>query len=149
MAPGGGVQPAKFYDANAIVIYFAGITISGFADGEFYSIEATADAFDWVVGTDGEVAWSKTNDRRAIVTLKLLQTSIANAALSTIINTDRDAPNGAGVGSFLMQDLQGGTIVQAAQARIMRHPDASLDRTAKPREWKIGLARATRVEGGN
>ena len=140
---------AKFFDPQGTVIYLAGITMSGFADGEFLTYERMSDGFNDVVGSDGEVCRSKSNDRRVKCTIKLLQSSLINLALSTLHNTDLNAPNGAGVGAWLHQDLQGNTLVSAQQAWITKFPDGSWDRTPKMREWVVMLADAQQVEGGN
>lgn len=139
----------KFYDADQVVIYFGGKRIQGFADGEFITVEQVSAGFDDVVGTDGEVARSKSNDRRVKVVVKLLQTSASNDDLTTIHAADLDAPNGEGVGTFLMQDLQGTTIVHGDSSWITKFPDASNDRTSKSREWEFRIARADRIVGGN
>src|SRR5262249_47248753 len=125
-----------FYDPDQIVIYAAGVRIQGYADGEFVTVEQMADAFASVVGTDGEVARSKSNDRRLKVTLKLLQTSQSNGILSAIHQVDLNSVNGAGVFTFQIQDLQGTTLVHGDQAWIVKWPDSSFDRTAKDREWQ-------------
>jgi hypothetical protein len=140
---------AKFYDPDQVVIDFGGVRLLGYADGEYITVEQMADAFSSVVGSDGEVARSKSNDRRAKVTVKLIQTSLSNAYLSGLLLADLDAPNGAGVAPFLMQDLQGTTLVSGSQCWITKYPDNSMDRTAKAREWVFEIANATRVEGGN
>lgn len=142
-------MPAKFYDPDMVVVYFAGNRIQGFADGEYITVEQMSPGFASVVGTDGEVARSKSNDRRLKVTIKLLQTSSSNQDLSTIHTTDLDSPNGAGVATFMMQDLQGGTLVHGDQAWVTQYPDNSMDRTAKSREWVLEVARGDRNEGGN
>lgn len=139
----------KFFDPDQVAISFAGGQLQGFADGEFITVEQLSDGFNDVVGTDGEVARSKSNDQRATITVKLLQTSSSNLFLSGVHNLDLNAPNGAGVGAFLMQDLQGNTIVAGQQAWIVKFPDASMDRTPKSREWQIRVAVVSRVEGGN
>jgi hypothetical protein len=136
-------------DPAQVVIYLGGILAGGFADGEFYNIEQLSPAFVDDVGTDGEVARWKTNDRRAKVTLKLIQTSKINAALSARLQTDLNSPNGLGIGSFQMQDLNGATLVQASQAWIVKYPDGPWDRKAVAREWEIRLANAVRFEGGD
>jgi hypothetical protein len=140
---------SKEYDADQVVVYFNGVRVQGWADGEFFTVEQLSPAFTDVVGTDGEVTRSKTNDRRAKVTVKTMQSSASNAALSTLHNLDLNAPNGAGVGTFLMQDLQGGTIVQGDQSWIVQYPDGKMDRGAVSREWEIRIANANRVEAGN
>lgn len=140
---------AKFYDPDKVQVYFGGLLLQGFADGEYITVEQMSDAFQDVVGTDGEVARSKSNDNRAKVVIKLLQTSLSNAQLSAIHTADLLAGNGAGVSTFQMQDLQGGTLVHGEQAWIVKFPDNSMDRTAKSREWEIHIASVVRVEGGN
>lgn len=139
----------KEYDADQVLVYFNGVRLQGFADGEFFTVTQLSDGFTDVVGTDGEVTRSKTNDRRVTVMAKLMQSSSANAALSVIHNSDLNAPNGAGVGTFLMQDMNGGTIVSGPQAWIVKYPDGSMDRGAKGRDWEIRIANAERVEAGN
>ncbi len=140
---------AKFHDADQIALWFNGVLIQGFADGEYYSIEQSSPGFTSVAGTDGEVARSKSNDRRAKVTLKLLQTSSVNAQLSAIHQNDLNAPGGAGVGDFLMQDLQGTTLAQGSQCWITKYPDGKEDRTATSVEWEIEIANVNRTVGGN
>lgn len=131
----------KVYDSNEVKISIAGIPITGgFADGEFLRIEPETEAFTDVVGTDGEVTRSKSNDGRATATILLMQTAEANAALSALHNQDKNQPGGAGVGRFLVQDLNGGTLHEAAQCWIQNRPNVSYDREATAREWPIRLA---------
>jgi hypothetical protein len=140
----------KIYDADQISIMIAGIPItSGFADGEFITIEPEAEDFTDVVGTDGEVTRSKTNDRRATLTLKLMQTSEANALLSALNETDKNTPGGAGVGALLIRDRQGLSLYQAAECWIQKGPNITFDREATAREWIIRCAKLVPFTGGN
>lgn len=139
----------KFYDADQITVVIAGIPISGYADGEFLTIEQEADAFSDVVGTDGEVTRSKTKDYRATATLKLMQSSDSNDLLSTLYNTDRQASNGAGVGAFLVRDRNGRALYTSEACWIQKAPDVSFDRTPTAREWVIRIADLLRFDGGN
>jgi hypothetical protein len=143
----------KIYDPDQSVVYFAGIRLQGFADGEYITAEMKSDGFTSVVGTDGEVARSKSNDKRCLVTVKLLHTSSSNAQLSGVLNTDLNAPNGAGVGAFMLADNStptsaGTPLVVGAEAWIVKAPDLSRDRTTKSLEWQIEIAECTRFEGG-
>jgi hypothetical protein len=138
------------YDPDQVVVYFLGQRLVGFADGEFVTVAQQSDGFSDVVGTDGtDVSRSKSNDRRVTATVKLMQTSPSNDFLSTAHQGDLDAPNGAGVGTFLIQDLGGTTLVHDDNAWIIKFADESKDRTAKANEWAIRLARPTRIVGGN
>jgi hypothetical protein len=140
----------KVYDADQVSISLAGIPISsGFADGEFLRIEQEGDDFVDVVGTDGEVSRSKTRDRRATITVLLMQTSDSNALLSALNNLDILAPNGAGVGTLLVRDRQGTSIYRADECWIQKSPDVSFDREATSREWTLRCANLQRLDGGN
>lgn len=140
---------AAFYNPDEVLIYFLGQQIQGYDEDEFITIAQMSPGFDDVVGVDGEVARSKTNDRRAKINIKLLQTSLSNATLSRAHTNDLNSPNGAGVGTFLMQDLSGFSIARGAQAWITSYPDSAYARKAKGREWEIRIAYAERTEGGN
>lgn len=140
----------RVYDSDQVSISIAGLPVeSGYADGEFLRIEQEADDFTDVVGTDGVVSRSKTFDRRATITILLMQTSDGNALLSGLSNLDREAPNGAGVGALLIRDRQGTSLYQADSAWIMKPPNVSFDREATSREWTLRCDNLRRLDGGN
>lgn len=141
---------AKVYDANEVTLSIAGLLIdAGFADGEFCRIEQESDDFVDVVGTDGEVTRSKTNDRRATVTVLLMQSSLGNSLLSALNNIDLAAGNGAGIGPLLIQDNQGTTIYTGDACWVSKPPNVSFDRAATAREWTVRVANLKRVDGSN
>jgi len=137
------------YSPDEVDVLVAGIPITGWADGEFLTIEMTTDAFTSVVGTDGEVTRNRSNDNRATATVKLMQSSASNDLLSALYNTDRLARNGAGIGAFLVKDNQGRSLYAAAECWIRKHPDISFDREATAREWVIEIADLQVFTGGN
>ena len=98
-------------DADQYRLTVAGVPISqgagqsGYADGEFFSCDQPKESFIIVEGTDGTVARSKTNTRVLEMAVTLLQTSASNAYLSGLLINDENNPNGAGIGSFVLQDL--------------------------------------------
>lgn len=141
---------AKVYDADQVSLVFMGIPIeSGYADGEFLTIEQSAQDFDVVVGTDGEVTRSKTNNRHAVIKVKLMQSSSGNTALSALNNLDVLTPGGAGVGPMLVRDRQGTSLYTASKCWIAKPPDVSFDRTATSREWTLECANLVRLDGSN
>ena len=130
------------YNADEVKASLAGIPIdSGFADGEFIRIERETEAFTDVVGTDGKVTRSKSNDERATVTFFVMQTAEVNVLLSALHNADKLAPGGTGVGALLIQDLNGTTLHKSAQSWIQTDPVVSYDREATAREWQIRCAK--------
>lgn len=139
----------RVYDASEVSIKIGVITVdAGFADGEFLRIEQESDDFDDVVGTDGEVTRSKTNDRRATATLLIMQTSKSMQALSALSNLDRSTPNGAGVVPFMVRDRNGDTLYTGQNCWIRRPPDSSFDKLAGPREWMVRIADLIRNDAG-
>lgn len=141
----------KVYNADEVTIAVGPVLVdAGFADGEFLRIEQESDDTEDVCGTNGEVAVSRTNDRRATATIILLQTSNSNDGLSVLSNLARSAPGMAGaIVSFLVRDRNGRTIYSAEKCWVQRAPDPSFDRTAQSREWAIRISHLVRFDGGN
>jgi Protein of unknown function (DUF3277) len=140
----------RVYDPDQVSVVAMGIPITGgYADGEFLTIEMVSDAFGEVVGTDGEVTRSKSNDNRATIKIKLMQSSPNNTALSAVYNLDLLTPGGAGIGPFLVRDRQGTAIYTAAHCWIKKAPDVSMDRTATHREWTLMCSDMVRLDGNN
>lgn len=137
------------YDPNRFFVSLAGIPISGWAEGEMINVDRETDDFDDVCGTDGEVTRSMSNDNRATITIRLMQTSPTNALLSILRTLDKSTPNGAGVGPFLAREIGGTTQLMAEKAWIAKSPPSSWDKTAKEREWKIRCANLIEHHGGN
>jgi hypothetical protein len=141
----------KRYDAAQVTLVFMGVLIdSGFADGEFLTIEQSAPDYEAVVGTDGEVSRSRTNNRHATLTLKLAQTSDGNTFLSVLLNAGILAKNGADVGPVLIRDRVSGICTYtAAHGWIAKPPDVSYDNKITMRSWIIEVADLVRVDAGS
>jgi hypothetical protein len=139
----------RIYDSNEVKVTFAGVPVRDTADNDFITITKASDAFTTVVGTDGNVARSKTNDLRADVEIRLMNTSPTNAALSAIHLADKNAPGGAGVGAFLCVDLNGTSLYAAGNAWIKRSPDPVFGREASERVWLLEVDALQDFTGGN
>ena len=144
-------QQARVYNADEMTIAVGFVLItSGFAEDDFLTVEGESDDVADVVGADGEVAISPTNDRRATATITLLQTAAANQGLSVLSNLARTSPNMTGaVQPFLAKDGNGTTLLTAENSWVMKAPDATFGRTAKDRAWPIRCANLKRNDGGN
>lgn len=140
----------KQWQAEQITIFFCGLLIdSGYADGEFLSIEQSEKDYTAVVGTDGEVTRCKTNNRHTTITIKLMQTSSGNDKLSALSNLDISVPGGAGVGAFLVRNRLGRSLYTAEKAWIAGPPKVSFDREAQTMEWTLECAYLIRSDGGS
>ena len=136
------------YDFDQVTCVFGPIIMDGFQDGEGITIEQEP-TFTDKKGLDGKVTRSKTLDRRATITINLMQVSAANDLLSALHALDRDAPNGAGIVPITIRDRNGRAVFSAAQAWISQAPQVTFDQEATVRAWVIRCAKLNRVDGGN
>lgn len=130
----------KTYDPSQIDVVFAGRRLDGFGEDTFVEIAHEAPGFSDRVGVDGRVTRSKSLDRRATITITLMQTSESNAWLSALYNADRAATNGSGVGSLRIADRSGNTVFEASKVWIQAEPDAAFGREAAERVWTLRAA---------
>ncbi len=139
----------KTYDPNEVSLIFAGAPISGFADGTFVSVDQNEDSFSLVVGSDGEGARSKNNNRSATLTFTLLQTSESNAFLAAAHNADILSANGDGIGPVLVKDGSGNSLYTADKAWVRKPPTAEFGREVGSREWVLETHDLVNVTAGN
>lgn len=139
----------RTYDFKAVSVSFAGITLQGFAESDGVAIDNESDAYSDVIGIDGETTRARTNDDRANVTIRLMQSSSANDQLSALHALDKLTPNGAGIGTFNCKDTNGTSLYNGEAAWIQKPPPVVFDRGVKEREWKIRVAKLVRTDGSN
>jgi len=83
-----GGMPGLTYDPVLFSASFGGVPIQGFADGEVIKIVMNEDLWKNYCGTDGEVAWSRQKDKRALISFFIKITSATNDALSALAKID-------------------------------------------------------------
>ena len=122
----------KYYDPKKVQIIIAGLTITGFTEGDKIKIEpVTKDDMKSFAGVDGDVTFAKVNDDRQNITFTLSEESPSNKILDAmrkvptsfpvmIKNTSAGAYLGGGIGS-----------------RIMEKPSITFGADSPKREWKI------------
>lgn len=138
----------KTYDAKFVIITFNGVPITGFADGTFVSVAPSSDMYTKVVGADGAVARSRSNDDTAEVTITLMQTSLSNDFLSTQMLLDRTL--NAGKGALQIKDLQGTSLHFFQNAWIKSKPTIEYAKDMSDRVWVFDTGQADiEVIGGN
>jgi hypothetical protein len=141
----------KRYDAAQVTLILANVPVSsGFNEGEFLTIEQSAPDYETVVGTDGEVGRSRTNNRHATIKVKLMQTSDGNTLFSALSNLGILAANGADIGALMVRDRISGLCTHtAAECWISKPPDVSYDNKITVREWTLEVAHLIRVDAGS
>src|SRR3954471_4025451 len=99
------------FDFKAVSAVFAGIILGGFADGTGIQVTQNEDSFKLTVGADGEAVRAKSNNRSGRVKISLLQGSAANDLLSALHALDVNTSNGDGIGTLIIKDNSGRTLV--------------------------------------
>jgi len=128
----------RSYDPRRVVAIFGAARIRGFMPGQSISAEPMTDGSSSVSGMDGDVARALNTDERWTITLNLMMTSPSNTILSAAYQLDK-ASNGDGVVPFLLEDLNGDTIVGGSQAWIQRLPSVTYSNEIEGRSWQIIL----------
>jgi len=126
------------FDFKKNYIVFGGKDITGFANGEAFSVKPTGPTYVSVTGADNET--SRIRQYPALdISIKLLQTSGSNNVLSLL----HDADN---IGNtplpFLLKDNSPGgtTLVTVLEAWITGFADISVGSELTIREWKIATS---------
>ena len=138
----------KTYNPADIVVTIGGAILTGFEAGSFVQLVRSVNNFDWSVGPDGiEGIRTKRNDRSALLTFTLRQTSSANLLLSNLANRDEQA--GDGVVPISITDISSPkTVYLAGKGWIEKPADATFAETPQGRAWQIRLADVPMVHGG-
>ncbi len=139
----------RVYDASEVSVVIGTIVAEGFDDGDFCVVEQDEDSYTLVVGTDGEAARSKTNNRSATITLTLLQTSAANTALGLLHVSDIVSTGGIGIVPLVIRDSNGKAKYIAEKCWIQKPPTRTFGREAQGREWVLRTSSLVAVDGGN
>jgi len=137
------------YDPADVLFVFAGIPISGYADGTFVTAERNNDSFNLNVGSNGDATRAKSNDKSGVVTFTLIQSSASNAALSAILAIDENTPSGDGIGPILIKDGQGDTLIAAETAWLRKPANVTYAREAETREWVLETDNLQMFVGGS
>lgn len=136
------------YDSASVFVTVGGAPINGFAADSKVLIARNSDAFSLQVGSDGEAARSKSNDRSGRMTIRLLQTSPSNDILSAFALADEVTPGGAVV-PFACKDLNGGSLHTAQTGWIVKKSDADYVVEAGEREWILETDDLKHTVAGN
>lgn len=136
------------YSADQVSCSLAGFDLAqGIVQGTFLTIERESDSFTEKVGSDGSVVISKNLDRRATVTIKVLQSSAANTWLSGLLAMHEagiqpvpGAIPGKGPWELNISDRFSGASFHADKAWIVKPAKAEYGNEATEREWKIKCA---------
>lgn len=135
------------YDPAQVSIVFGGALIQGTVSGSRVKV-GFQERFKKTVGTDGEVARSKSNDKTVMITVELLQTSLSNDILMAFHLADDAALNGFVV-PCMIKNLLGTFLVNAPGAWIVGLPkEVNYAAEVGGNLWVIDTGQATSFVGG-
>jgi hypothetical protein len=123
------------YDPKKVIITLGGVPISGYADGTFVQIDPNAEAWTKKVGADGEVVRGLSNDNTHTIQVTLLQTSLSNAYLRTVMNADK--LTGLGMLPLSFTDLNTAEVHFWAQAWVTTDPSLGRAKETTDVQWTI------------
>lgn len=128
--------PIGSYSPNDVAVLVNGTPISGFADGDMIAFAYDTDAATLKQGADGNAAVSVLRGQRmASLTIRLMQTSMANNYLSGLLFAQQ---NGTGVfAAITVLNTQGGELIQMARGVIGKEPDRNYSAEVGASEWKF------------
>lgn len=139
----------KLYNADEVTLSVGGKLIdSGWATGEFISIEEQAPRINSEVGTDGEATVSREMNRSAVVTVKLSSTSDGNDVFQDMADSNENGPGLPGIKSLFIRDRNGRSKHQG-DCLVQSVPPVSYDRGRTVREWKLFVPRMKNAVRGN
>lgn len=135
------------YDPKNIVAIWGSITLSGFIDGSFIKVERKNDTFSMQEGVLGDVTRVRSHKRSGRVTFSLMQGSLVNDLLSAAHRSDELA--GDAYDAFMIQDLNGNTLLTAPNAWLVKPADTEFSNEGSPREWMLDCDELIGVTGGH
>lgn len=126
------------HSIDAFNLSFAGILIkNGGGEGGFVEVEMQQ-KFDSKSGGHGDVVSYKMGDEVAPVRIILLMQSTYNASLAEVYVADVNSDAGAGIGSFMVDDLNTGLEI-SGDARIIQAPTFNIKPEAEDVTWTLQL----------
>lgn len=138
----------KTYNFNEVQVIVGGVPATGLAEGDdVVQVVQDADAWTLVVGADGEGTRSKSNNRAAKITLRVMQSSDLNDSLTGFYLADEQ--NGSGKFPVMIKDSNGRSLHVVEQAWVMKLPDSSYGANATSRDWVLQCASINSFIGGN
>lgn len=132
------------YDPRQVQVTYNGVPLHGFADGDYITISADADAVGAAQGADGEVVINRGPTRLHTVTLRLMQTS---SSLTFIAGEAAIQAAGAVAKPLVITDINNGSQTVFDLAWIKRIPDQNYGVEAGTREVQFGGVPVINMQG--
>lgn len=120
------------YDPKEVHVIVGGIPMTGFGDGDKVVAEpVTKENYKSHCGVDGDVTFTKTNDDRANITIRLKQSSPSNIVLEGLMRSPTLFP------VSIINKRGGAYTGGAAECLISEKPSVKFGAEEQVKEWKI------------
>jgi hypothetical protein len=145
----------KTWSVNQLRVQAFGVPVTkgpgqaGAGENVFLEISQDGPSFAYKKGADGSVTRYATNEPITKVKVHLMQTSAGNAIFSAMLAADVASLNGAGIGTFVAQDLNGTSVYAFDDAWVSGPPEAGFGKDPTERVWELHMTNGGRVDGGN
>lgn len=149
MGLGTNAQLTGTYDPSLLVVAIGGILVDGFNDGDAIAVKRYEENYFLKVGVDGGVARARNSNKTGSIEITLLSTSGANDKLSSFFLADSLTVDGTPIGTVVIADTSGRTVISATQAWLKKLPDMGFGKEVGERKWIIDCADLKILAGGN
>jgi hypothetical protein len=120
------------YNPKEVTLSVGALLISGYSDGTFIKAALSdPDLYKVHVGSHGEVARTKNNNKMGYITITLKQTSPSNAKLDLLKNSPTPVP------VLLKNNSDSKFIATAANGWVSKDPDQEFGAEESKVEWII------------
>lgn len=133
------------YNPKKVVLTVGGMTVTGFAEDSFITIDPSTDGVTKKVGADGEIVRSISPDDTYIVKFVTHKYAPINIYLEGRLKADRENCNGL-IPGISVDDLRGGAQFSADKCWVVRSASIGYGRESGNREWEIHTAEGTLSE---
>jgi hypothetical protein len=132
------------YDPGLVIVNFKGVDIGAIED---INAERAEDLFKLEPGAQGDTTYVRSRNRTGSVQITIHQSAPSNDYLSSIMAEDELFGNGTG--PLFIKDLNGTTLVEDQNARLMKFPAVKRGKDLNNTDWMFGCPNMTTFIGGS
>jgi Protein of unknown function (DUF3277) len=126
----------KTYAPQEVRVSWGGVSITGFADGEFITITPNSDLTDEVVGAQGDLALTKIANWTGTVTITLLQNAEFNLYFSNIYAAQQRAADVVRE-NLTIVDPSGSTLYECRDTHLKTAAPVTLSDGQNGKVWTL------------
>jgi len=135
------------HDITAYNVVIALHRLTGFADGDAFTVTSASDRASMLIGNYGLGAWVKMHNKAATGTFSLLSSSDDNTTLQALLDADEVTVGGILYPLVILQT--NGLYVASASIRLTRQPDVARGVSVPTTVWNWGTTRMYTAQGGS